>query len=80
MTEFASQAPLALAAGLLSVLSPCVMPLMPAYLSLVSGISVEEMMVFRFEGGLLVEMWEVFDEQGLHAQISLPDGRTYRHI
>lgn len=47
MTELASQAPLAFAAGLLSVLSPCVMPLMPAYLSLVSGISVEEMM----EGG-----------------------------
>ncbi len=34
---------LAFAAGLLSVLSPCVLPLMPAYLSLVSGISVEEM-------------------------------------
>lgn len=33
----------AFAAGLLSVLSPCVMPLMPAYLSLISGISVEEM-------------------------------------
>jgi len=33
----------AFAAGLLSVLSPCVMPLMPAYLSLVSGLSVEEM-------------------------------------
>jgi cytochrome c-type biogenesis protein len=43
MSEFASNAPLAFAAGLLSVLSPCVMPLMPAYLSLVSGISVEEM-------------------------------------
>lgn len=37
----------AFAAGLLSVLSPCVMPLMPAYLSLISGISVEEM---RAEG------------------------------
>jgi cytochrome c-type biogenesis protein len=37
----------AFAAGLLSVLSPCVMPLMPAYLSLVSGLSVEEMQ----EGG-----------------------------
>jgi cytochrome c-type biogenesis protein len=35
--------PLAFAAGLISVFSPCVMPLMPAYLSLVSGISVEEM-------------------------------------
>lgn len=43
MTELASQAPLAFAAGILSVLSPCVMPLMPAYLSLISGISVEEM-------------------------------------
>ncbi|MFQ5418152.1 MAG: cytochrome c biogenesis CcdA family protein [Myxococcota bacterium] len=34
---------LAFAAGVLSVLSPCVLPLMPAYLSLISGISVEEM-------------------------------------
>jgi cytochrome c-type biogenesis protein len=34
---------LAFAAGLLSVLSPCVLPLLPAYLSLISGISVEEM-------------------------------------
>jgi cytochrome c-type biogenesis protein len=32
-------------AGLLSVLSPCVLPLLPAYLSLVSGISVEELRV-----------------------------------
>ena len=30
-------------AGLISVFSPCVMPLMPAYLSLLSGVSVEEM-------------------------------------
>ncbi len=43
MMELASHAPLAFAAGLLSVLSPCVMPLMPAYLSLISGISVEDM-------------------------------------
>jgi len=43
MTDFVSQVPLAFAAGLLSVFSPCVMPLMPAYLSLISGISVEEM-------------------------------------
>jgi len=33
----------AFAAGLLSVLSPCVLPLLPAYLSLVSGVSVEEL-------------------------------------
>lgn len=43
LAEIVSQAPLAFAAGLLSVFSPCVMPLMPAYLSVVSGISVEEM-------------------------------------
>jgi len=34
---------LAFAAGLLSVLSPCVLPLLPAYLSLVSGLTVDEM-------------------------------------
>jgi len=33
----------ALAAGLLSFVSPCVMPLMPAYLSFVSGLSMEEL-------------------------------------
>jgi len=43
MGEIAAHAPLAFAAGVLSVLSPCVMPLLPAYLSLISGISVEEM-------------------------------------
>jgi len=43
MTDFGSHSYLAFAAGLLSVLSPCVLPLMPAYLSLISGISVEEM-------------------------------------
>ena len=43
MPELASQVSLAFAAGVLSVLSPCVMPLMPAYLSVVSGLSVEEL-------------------------------------
>jgi cytochrome c-type biogenesis protein len=33
----------ALAAGLLSFLSPCVLPLMPAYLSFVSGLGMEEL-------------------------------------
>jgi len=42
MTDLGSHSFLAFAAGLLSVLSPCVLPLMPAYLSLISGISVEE--------------------------------------
>ena len=43
---------LAFAAGLLSVLSPCVLPLLPAYLSLVSGISVEEMQEGGADGAL----------------------------
>jgi cytochrome c-type biogenesis protein len=41
--DLSSQVWLAFAAGLLSVLSPCVLPLMPAYLSLLSGISVEQL-------------------------------------
>lgn len=43
---------LAFAAGILSVLSPCVLPLMPAYLSLISGISVEEMQEGRQDSQL----------------------------
>jgi cytochrome c-type biogenesis protein len=43
MSELGSQAYLAFVAGLLSVLSPCVLPLMPAYLSLISGITVEQL-------------------------------------
>jgi len=43
MTDLLAHAPLAFAAGLLSVFSPCVLPLLPAYLSLVSGVSVEEL-------------------------------------
>ena len=42
----------AFVAGLISFLSPCVMPLMPAYLSLVSGITVEEMMEGKGEEGI----------------------------
>jgi len=41
----------AFGAGVLSVLSPCVMPLMPAYLSLISGISVDEMRTPASEEG-----------------------------
>jgi cytochrome c-type biogenesis protein len=51
MTELGSGVYLAFAAGLLSVLSPCVLPLMPAYLSLISGISVEEMQEGAESGG-----------------------------
>ena len=42
----------AFGAGIISVLSPCVMPLMPAYLSLISGISVEEMQEGAADSGL----------------------------
>ncbi len=54
MTEFSSVASFgtAFAAGLLSVFSPCVLPLMPAYLSLVSGVSVEEMQDMADDHGL----------------------------
>jgi cytochrome c-type biogenesis protein len=48
MTELQELSPFAasitaVAAGLLSFLSPCVLPLMPAYLSFVTGLSVEEL-------------------------------------
>ena len=43
MSEFVTQLPLAFASGLISVFSPCVLPLMPAYLSLISGVSVAEL-------------------------------------
>lgn len=35
-----------------------------------AAVAVEEMMFFRFDDGELVEMWEVFDEKGLLAQIT----------
>jgi cytochrome c-type biogenesis protein len=43
MSDFISQIPIVFASGLISVLSPCVMPLMPAYLSLISGVSVQDL-------------------------------------
>lgn len=43
MSEFLTQIPIVFASGLISVLSPCVMPLMPAYLSLISGVSVQDL-------------------------------------
>src|ERR671920_1373592 len=39
---------IAFAAGLLSFLSPCVLPLVPGYISLISGVSVEHL---KGEGG-----------------------------
>jgi cytochrome c-type biogenesis protein len=52
MTPTSPDMLLAFAAGLLSVLSPCVLPLLPAYLSLISGISVEEMQGGATEAGV----------------------------
>jgi cytochrome c-type biogenesis protein len=52
MGESAPGVYLAFVAGLLSVLSPCVLPLMPAYLSLISGLSVEELQEGREDAAL----------------------------
>jgi len=46
----------AFAAGILSFLSPCVLPLIPSYLSFVSGVSLEEM---RGEQALARVRWRV---------------------
>src|ERR1700728_2291581 len=46
MSSFLSSLPLPLAAfiaGLISFLSPCVLPLVPGYLSLISGVGLEEL-------------------------------------
>lgn len=51
MSDFLAQIPIAFASGLISVLSPCVMPLMPAYLSLISGISVRDLAEAGTTGG-----------------------------
>jgi cytochrome c-type biogenesis protein len=46
----------AFAAGIFSFLSPCVLPLIPSYLSFVSGVSLDEM---RSEGALTQARWRV---------------------
>ena len=51
MEPVAVQAGVAFAAGAISFLSPCVMPMLPAYLSLVSGLSVDEMRAAGAAGG-----------------------------
>jgi cytochrome c-type biogenesis protein len=43
---------MAFAAGLISFLSPCVLPLVPGYISFISGVSVEEVKARSDEGGL----------------------------
>src|SRR3990170_744111 len=40
----------AFTAGILSFLSPCVLPLIPSYLSFVSGVSLEEMRAAELAG------------------------------
>lgn len=47
-------APVAAVAGLVSVLSPCVLPLVPGYLSFVTGLSGEELGDTRATGDTLV--------------------------
>lgn len=43
--------PTAILAGLLSFVSPCVLPLIPGYLSFISGVSVEELMAREKSSG-----------------------------
>lgn len=50
----------AVVAGLLSFLSPCVLPLVPAYLSFMSGVSLEEMRVGATEGGDKLKLRALF--------------------
>jgi cytochrome c-type biogenesis protein len=58
MSDFAAQIPIVFASGLISVLSPCVMPLMPAYLSLISGVSVQELGEGRQDGAQRARVME----------------------
>lgn len=58
MSDFLAQIPIVFASGLISVLSPCVMPLMPAYLSLISGVSVQELGEGRDDGAQRAKVME----------------------
>lgn len=42
--------PIALVAGIVSFLSPCVLPLVPGYISMLSGVSMEELRAGEHEG------------------------------
>lgn len=91
MESLLTNLPLAFAAGLLSVFSPCVLPLMPAYLSLVSGISVEEMengvhdhelrrKVFRACIGFVLGFSVVFVALGIGAVALGQSVRSFRAV
>lgn len=49
--------PAAVLAGLLSFISPCVLPLIPGYLSFISGVSIDELSSKEKAGG---HLWKVF--------------------
>ena len=48
--------PAAILAGLLSFVSPCVLPLIPGYLSFISGVSIEDLSDKEKSGG---QMWKL---------------------
>src|SRR6266851_1179 len=48
--------PLVFAAGLVSFISPCVLPLVPAYLSAVSGVSFEELAARNRRSGITTQV------------------------
>lgn len=49
--------PIALAAGVVSFLSPCVLPLVPGYISMLSGVSMEELRVGEQQAALMARVF-----------------------
>ena len=60
---------IAFLAGLASFLSPCVLPLVPGYISLISGISVEQMK--QGESSSSMRSWVIFNSLAFNAGLSL---------
>src|SRR5258705_5478549 len=61
---------IAFLAGLASFLSPCVMPLVPGYLSLISGVSVDGLKR-QTDGRSSVRRWVIFNSLAFNAGLSL---------
>lgn len=60
---------IAFLAGLASFLSPCVLPLVPGYISLISGISVEQMK--QGDSSSSMRSWVIFNSLAFNAGLSL---------
>lgn len=60
---------IAFLAGLASFLSPCVLPLVPGYISLISGISVDQMK--EGDSSSSMRSWVIFNSLAFNAGLSL---------